>query len=80
MLIKTYKRSLSYRAAKHKIDRHLSDINDTISDEDIKRVSIPTGTEDHLVINNGVIEFRKADEDKTERLLTKANNPWNIVS
>ncbi|MBA3675011.1 MAG: hypothetical protein H0W75_08685 [Chitinophagaceae bacterium] len=45
-------------ATKNKIDKHLSDINDTISEEDIKNINTSTGRE-----NIPPVSHKDADEE-----------------
>lgn len=81
MLIKSFARSaLTLSFTKNKIDRHLRDINDTISEEDINNISIHPLPEHRVIINKGVIEFV---EDRIEELpesleFQASNSNWNI--
>ena len=81
MLIKSFIRSASNLSfTKNKIDRHLRDINDTISEEDINNISIHPLPEHRAIINKGVIEFV---EDRIEELpesleFQASNSNWNI--
>ncbi len=77
MLIKTYKRSDSYRHARNKIDLHLRDVNHTISEDDIKNIGKPL-SENKAVITKGVIEFIDAEPVETD--LKETKNPWTLFS
>lgn len=72
----------SDEVTRNKIDKHLSDIDDTISEEDIKNINTVTGAE-----NNIVTPHKKADE-KNEIDDTQKNDdepekesptPWEIL-
>ena len=81
MLIQSFTRSALTRSfTKNKIDRHLRDINDMISEEDINNISIHPVPEHRAIINNGVIEF--VEDQKVElpesKLYEKSTSQWNI--
>jgi len=78
----------SDEAARNKIDKHLSDINDTISEEDIKNMNTGTGgekgpvttgihshdkTEADEILNDGTNDD---DDDEPEK---EAPTPWEIL-
>jgi hypothetical protein len=67
-----------FKATREKIDRHLRDINDTISEEDIRRITPPV-VDDRIKVSNGIIEF---PERNISANLEKKNatSKWNIVS
>jgi hypothetical protein len=69
---------------KNKIDKHLSDINDTISEQDIKNINTSTGTDgdalakEHLHDKDEadeIIKEKPGDDDPEE----EAPTPWNIL-
>ena len=70
---------------KNKIDKHLSDINDTISEEDIKNINTSTGTDADAMVKehlhdkdeaDEIIKDRKNDDDEPEK---EAPSPWEIL-
>ena len=71
--------------SKEKIDRHLRDINDTISEEDINNIGKGSVTENKMIINNGIIELPDEDEDQDEERVKEDDQknvptPWNIIN
>jgi hypothetical protein len=69
-----------------KVDRHLKDIDDTISEEDINNIGTDRTPESRINIINGVIEIQDDDDDLYEGSEDKNESeknvptPWNIVS
>lgn len=70
---------------KNKIDKHLSDIHDTISEQDIKNINTSTGTDDDALAKERLHDIDEADEiikdhskddDDPEK---EAPTPWNIL-
>ena len=69
---------------KNKIDKHLSDINDTISEQDIKNINTSTGTDPDALAKEHLHDIDEADEiikdkpddDEPEK---EAPTPWNIL-
>lgn len=81
----------SDEATRNKINKHLSDINDTISEEDMKNINTSTGTQNSTVIPGGNTDEKKdADEkiedDKTpnddddEKPKKEMPTSWDIIS
>ncbi len=74
-------------AARNKIDKHLSDINDTISEEDIKNMNTGTGGEKGPVTpGNHSHDKTEADEilnddtnDDDDEPEKEAPTPWEIL-
>ena len=74
-------------STKEKVDRHLKDINDTISEEDINNIGTDSTPENRIIIKNGIIEIHdeendapyEGSDDKSEPE-KNVPNPWNIVS
>lgn len=72
--LKPRKTEFTYRSAdvfndnatKSKIYRHLNDINDVISEDDIRNIKVSIPGSDHLLLTR---------DDKSERPLT----PWDIL-
>jgi hypothetical protein len=70
----------SDEVTRNKIDKHLSDIDDTISEEDIKNINTVTGTENVAAepVENETPE--NEDEDKADDKPDKeAPTPWEIL-
>ncbi len=68
-------------ATKNKIDKHLSDENDTISEEDIKNINTSTGKENIKVIPHKDADEEDeinddTDDDEPEK---EAPTPWEIL-
>ena len=67
---------------KNKIDKHLSDINDTISEQDIKNINTSTGTEttaDHrhdIDEADEIINEKTGEDDEPEK---EAPSAWEIL-
>ena len=70
---------------KNKIDKHLSDINDTISEQDIKNINTSTGTDSDALAKehlhdideaDEIIKDRRDDDDAPEK---EAPSPWTIL-
>ena len=69
---------------KNKIDKHLSDIDDTISEEDLKNINTSTGTDpdamakehQHDINEADEIMNEKIDEDEPEK---EAPSAWEIL-
>lgn len=75
---------LNQSLTKDKIDINLSDINDTISEEDI--LNINTTPKRRININKGIMEFHTTknndvpDSVNVNHDFDKAvSNPWNIL-
>lgn len=75
---------LQDEATRNKIDKHLSDINDTISEEDIKNINTSTGRE-----NTPAVSHKDADEeneiddepnDDDDELKKEMPTAWDIKS
>ncbi|MEO5781680.1 MAG: hypothetical protein ABIQ07_00325 [Ginsengibacter sp.] len=73
----------SDEVTRNKIDKHLSDIDDTISEEDIKNINTVTGTETDAVVTdkhadeeNEIDKEGKNDDDEQEK---EAPTPWEIL-
>ena len=68
---------------RNKIDKHLSDIDDTISEEDIKNINTVTGAEDAGVKPEENTDKEKVDADRTKdddiELDKEAPTPWEIL-
>ena len=70
---------------KNKIDKHLSDINDTISEQDIKNINTNTGTDadalakEHLHDRDEADEIIKDHSKDDEEPEKEAPSPWNIL-
>lgn len=86
-MLKSSHNPANYRSAtKFKIDKHLKDINDTISEEDIIEISTtPPPQENHISINKGIIEIRyrelKASAgSESSEAEANVSNEWNIIS
>ncbi|HEV8079864.1 MAG TPA: hypothetical protein VGP43_04070 [Chitinophagaceae bacterium] len=72
-------------ATRNKIDKHLSDINDTISEEDLKNVNTSTGRE-----KTPAVSHKEADEeneiddepndDDDDELKEEMPTAWDIKS
>jgi hypothetical protein len=71
-------------ATRKKIDKHLSDESDTISEDDMKNINTSTGTDtdalakEHLYDKDEADEImkEKPDDDEPEE---EAPTPWNIL-
>lgn len=68
---------------KNKIDKHLSDINDTISEQDIRNINTSTGTDSDAMAKEHLHDINEADEiikekpdDEPEK---EAPSPWEIL-
>ena len=70
-------------ATRNKIDKHLSDIDDTISEEDLKNINTVTGAENDVVAPNkkadekNEIDDSPKDDNEPEK---EAPTPWEILS
>jgi len=73
-----------YDSTKDKIARHLKDINDTISEDDIHNINTNLSIENNIIFTNGIIEI--PDNKNIEVLKNKHRqkkvtlNSWNIIS
>ena len=68
-------------ATRKKIDKHLSDIDDKISEEDIRNINTSTGAENEPIPHRNVDEEIKEltkddDEDEPKK---EAPSPWEIL-
>ncbi len=69
-------------ATKNKIDKHLSDIDDTISEEDIKNintstvVTVPTDNTHDKTEADEILKKDNSDDDEPEK---EAPTPWEIL-
>ena len=73
----------SDEVTRNKIDKHLSDIDDTISEEDIKNINTVTGAEDTGVEpNKNADEKNESDDIPAEDEEPKKEMPttWDIIS
>ena len=71
-------------ATKNKIDKHLSDINDTISEEDIRNINTSTSTDPDALLKEHLHDKDEADEILKEKPEeedpdAEAPTPWNIL-
>lgn len=69
---------------KNKIDKHLSDINSTISEEDMKNINTNTGTDTNALAKEHLHDKDEADEILKEKRddedpEPEAPTPWNIL-
>lgn len=70
------------KSTKDKIDKHLSDINDTISEQDIKNIntnmgtSRPAGDHHHDIEEADEILKQKPEDDEPQ---PEAPSPWKIL-
>ena len=70
----------SDEVTRNKINKHLSDIDDTISEEDIKNINTVTGTETNAAKAVKNVEPKKEDDDKPDEEPEKeAPTPWEIL-
>lgn len=73
----------SDEATRNKIDKHLSDIDDTISEEDLKNINTVTGAENDVVTpdkkedEKNEIDDKPKENDEPEK---EAPTPWEILS
>jgi len=65
----------SDEVTRNKIDKHLSDIDDTISEEDIKNINTVTGTESNAARSAENEKPNKEDDEPEE----EAPTPWEIL-
>jgi hypothetical protein len=69
-------------ATRKKIDKHLSDIDDTISEQDIKNINTDTGkmtSENHhhdIEEANEIIKEKREDDEEPEK---EAPSSWEIL-
>lgn len=73
----------SDEATRNKIDKHLSDIDDTISEEDIKNINTTTGSENeiaktHRPVDEETIVEKKDDEDDEPK--KEMPTTWDLIS
>ena len=71
----------SDETTRKKIDKHLSDINDTISEEDMKNINTNTGSTaptDHAYDKAEADEILK-DKNDDEEPEREAPSPWTIL-
>lgn len=66
---------------KSKIDKHLKDINDTISEEDLRNINTSTGTatsphQDDIDEANEILEKKVDEEEDPEK---EAPSSWEIL-
>ena len=72
----------SDETTRNKIDKHLSDINDTISEEDMKNINTNTGTAaptDHAYDKAEADEILKDKNDEDDEPEKEAPTPWEIL-
>jgi hypothetical protein len=73
----------SDEVTRNKIDKHLSDINDTISEEDIKNINTTTGDENvpakthRPADEENQVDKKESNDDEPEKELP---TPWEILS
>ena len=66
-------------ATKNKIDKHLSDINDTISEDDIKKINTSTGTSPATQTDKHFSEENEIDDNADENDRDKESpTAWEI--
>ena len=70
---------------KNKIDKHLSDINDTISEQDIKNINTSTGTDGDALAKEHLHDINEADEiikdgkNEADEPDEEAPSSWEIL-
>lgn len=65
---------------KNKIDKHLSDINDTISEDDIKKINTSTGTSPATQTDKHFSEENEIDDNADENDRDKESpTAWEIT-
>ena len=70
---------------KNKIDKHLSDINDTISEQDIRNINTNTGTDPDALAKAHLHDKEEADKiikdgkNEEEEPDKEAPSPWEIL-
>lgn len=71
----------SDEATRKKIDKHLSDIDDTISEEDIKNINTETGAKSDVPGGKKNKKDNKADDENGEddELEKEMPTPWEIL-
>ena len=69
----------SDEVTRNKIDKHLSDIDDTISEEDLKNINTVTGTENDAVVPAESDEPKLKDDDSDIEPKKEAPTPWEIL-
>jgi hypothetical protein len=73
----------SDEVTRNKIDKHLSDINDTISEEDMKNINTKTGDENvptkthRPADEENQVDKIDSDDDEPEK---ESPTPWEILS
>ena len=71
----------SDEVTRNKIDKHLSDIDDTISEEDIRNINTVTGTENKVpesaeMVRSGKKNNHSGENEEPEE---EAPTPWEIL-
>lgn len=71
----------SDEVTRNKIDKHLSDIDDTISEEDLKNINTVTGTENKADVESSKKEKAVVNDDilGEEEPKKEAPTPWEIL-
>lgn len=73
-------------ATRKKIEKHLSDENDTISEEDMKNINTSTGTDTTSLVKDREHDVREANEilqekpDEDDEPNKEAPSPWEILN
>ncbi len=81
----------SDEATRNKINKHLSDINDTISEEDMKNINTSTGAQNSTVIpaektdekedaDEDIEDDKRSNEDDDENPKKEMPTSWDIIS
>ena len=73
----------SDEATRNKINKHLSDIDDTISEDDLKNINTVTGTEnvakEPVEKNPGKKKRSRNRNEEPEKEAPEAPTPWEIL-
>ena len=70
----------SDEVTRNKIDKHLSDIDDTISEEDLKNINTVTGAKNDDTTDKHADEKNEIEDDNEDEKLDKeAPTPWEIL-
>ena len=74
------RKPLHDEVTKNKIDKHLSDINDTISEQDIKNIktNIPAAPKGHVKDSTDSLDDNK-DESDFEKPKKEMPNTWDMI-
>ena len=77
MLIKSHHYTLQNEITKEKIDRHLRDITDTISEEDIKNIGTNLLSSDLIAPGESISVDEFISKNESERVVP---TKWNLIS